>query len=131
MIRPFLCLLALAAPAAAQETVPAPDYFVETAMDTSTAQIVAVNCPTLSIDPVAMSQRTEATIAALEADGFTPENLATRMEDPSEAIGVLQNAFRARHGLSDDVTEAAVCAAGKREIAEGTALGELLVEVGE
>ena len=124
-----LAALALALPAVAQDRVPAPRYFVETAMETSTAQVLAVNCPTLSIDPVAMARRSEVALKRLTDDGFTPENLMERMEDPSAEIAVLQDAFVAKHGLSDGADQNTVCAAGKAEIAEGSAIGALLLEV--
>ena len=125
-----LAILFLAAtPAMAQDTVPAPEYFVTSAMATSTAQIVAVNCGTLSVNPAAMTQSTDATLAALAEDGFTPENLTTRMQDPGDRIAVLQQAFMEKHGLTGGATETTVCAAGRREITEGTEIGALLLEV--
>lgn len=112
-------------------TIPAPDYFITAAMTTTTAQILAQSCTTLSINPVAMMQSTDGTLDALSEDGFTAENLATRMQDPSDQIAVLQRAFLEKHGLSDGATEDVVCAAGLQEIIEGTDIGALLVEVEE
>ncbi|WP_179378462.1 DUF5333 family protein [Jannaschia marina] len=133
MIR-ALPLVLLALPAAAQETaakVPAPDYFVASAMATSTAQILAVNCATLSINPGAMSAETGRVLDRLGEDGFTAENLVERMEDPADRIAVLQDAFLAKHDLADGAGAEAVCAAGLREISEGSEIGALLLEVEE
>ena len=115
--------------AASAEQVPAPDYFVATVVETSTAQQLALSCPTLSIDPVKAARRTEDVLTRLSEDGFTPENLETRMADPAEAIAALQNAFLAKHQLADGASTEAVCAAGKAEIAEDSAIGALLLEV--
>lgn len=128
MIR-VAALLLLAAPAFAQEQVPAPEFFVTSAMATSTAQILAVNCPTLSVDPGAMSAETSGVLERLERAGFTPENLVTRMEDPADRIAVLQDAFLAKHDLADGADVDAVCGAGLREISEGSVIGALLLEV--
>ncbi|MEM7643548.1 MAG: DUF5333 family protein [Pseudomonadota bacterium] len=127
-MRYVLCFAVISAPVFADQ-VPAPDYFVASAFETSTAQALAVSCSTLSIDPVAMTRYTDEVLAALEADGFNQQNLADRMADPSQAIGVLQAAFLDRHALAEGAGEDAVCAAGLREIAEGTSLGGLLTEV--
>ncbi|SFJ28536.1 DUF5333 family protein [Jannaschia pohangensis] len=131
MRRGLIALACVASPALAQDQVPPPDYFVTSAMETSTAQILAVNCATISINPGAMSRASEIVLDQLEQDGFTPENLVTRMADPSDAIGALQDAFLSKHGLADGATEDLVCAAAAREIEEGTGIGALLLEVGE
>ncbi|MEM8823933.1 MAG: DUF5333 family protein [Pseudomonadota bacterium] len=128
MIRIAFAVVTLATPAAADQ-LPPPDYFVTSAFATSTAQAIAVSCSTLSINPVAMSQYTDAVLAALEADGFTQDNLAERMADPSDAIAVLQSDFLERHDLADGASEDRVCAAGRLEIEDGTELGALLTEV--
>ncbi|GIT92916.1 hypothetical protein JANAI62_33740 [Jannaschia pagri] len=119
----------LATPVAAEDLRPAPEYFVTAAMETSTAQILAVNCSTLSVDLGAMARRSEATLVRLTEDGFTPQALAEGMEDPSDAIAVLQQAFLSKHGLSDGAAESVVCDAGLAEIAEETGIGALLLEV--
>lgn len=124
-------LTLLALPAAAQEQVPAPAYFVTSAMATSTAQILAVNCPTLSIDPAAMTVETAGVLERLERDGFTPENLIERMENPEDRIAVLQEAFLAKHDLTEGATVGTICAAGLREMSEGSVIGALLLEVEE
>lgn len=128
MIR-AVALTVLALPAAAQEQVPAPEYFVTSAMATSTAQILAVNCPTLSINPGAMTTESAGVLERLERDGFTAETLVERMENPADRIAVLQEAFLAKHDLAEGATAETVCAAGLREISEGTVIGALLLEV--
>ena len=120
---------ATAVPAAAQERVPAPAYFVASTFAVSTAQAVARACPALSVDPVAAAGATGDVLVRLEADGFTPDNLETRMADPTDAIAARQRAFLDRHDLADGAPAGRVCAAGRAEIAEGSDVGALLVEV--
>ena len=121
----------MATPALAEGQIVAPDYFVTTVMETSTAQQVAVSCPILSINPALMADRSEAALARLAEDGFTPDTLETQMANPADAIAVLQDAFMAKHDLGADGSQAAVCAAGKAEIADGTGIGALLLEVAQ
>jgi hypothetical protein len=128
-VRVAAFLLLLAAPTSAQEARPAPDYFVEAAMATSTANALAIGCPTLSIDPALAVEVTSTAIERLRRDGFDPRALADEMRDPSAEIAALQDAFRAKHRLADGAPEDAICAAGLAEIAEGTGVGVLLVEV--
>ncbi|SDZ03961.1 hypothetical protein SAMN05444004_105138 [Jannaschia faecimaris] len=130
MIR-VLALMLAATPAHAQEKVPAPEVFVVSAMATSTAQILAVNCPRLSINPGAMTRETARVLDELGALGFTPENLVDRIEDPADRIEVLQTAFLTKHDLLEGATTDTVCAAGLREISEGSDIGALLLEVEE
>lgn len=115
--------------AAAQASRPAPDYFVTGAFETSTAQILALSCPSLSVDLGAMARRSGEVLDRLTADGFTPRTLESDMSDPAPAIAALQDAFRTRRGLPDGASEAEVCAAGAAEIAEGTGIGALLLEL--
>lgn len=119
------------AAAQAQEKFPAPDYFITSVMATTTAQQIGLSCRRLSVNPQAMALLSEETLAALEADGFTAENIETRMEDPVEEITALQQDFLTRHGLTTGPTEATVCAAGLQEIAEESEIGGLLLEVDE
>nr|WP_281494201.1 DUF5333 family protein [Jannaschia sp. S6380] len=121
----------LATPAWAEEVLPAPDYFVDSAMATSTAQVLARSCTRLSVNPVEMTRHGDAVLDALARDGFTAENLATRMADPSTQVAVQQRTFLQKHDLTEGASEAEVCVAGLREIAEGTNIGKLLVEVEE
>lgn len=117
--------------ALAEDRVAPPEYFVATAMETSTAQVLAISCPTLSVDLGAMARRTETALNQLTEDGFTPETLEQKLEDPTDAIAERQDAFMAKHGLETGAEQSAVCAAGRAEIEEGTAIGALLLEVEE
>ena len=131
MIRASLLLCCLATPAFAAEKVPAPTYFVSTVMETSTAQMLAVRCSTLSIHLGKAALRSESVLVQLTKDGFEPSNLEDQMQDPSADVAVLQNAFVAKHNLRGTVTEDQICAAGQIEIAEGTGIGELLLGVAQ
>lgn len=119
--------LLAALPAMAEDLLPAPDYFIVAAMETSTAQLLAVRCPTLSIHLGKASARTEDVLQRLTEDGFEAGALDSRMADPSEAIAELQRAFIEKHTLQGDVTQDQVCAAGQREIADATGIGTLLI----
>jgi hypothetical protein len=128
-VRAAVILLLGAMPAAAQGTQPAPDYFVEAAMASSTASAIAASCPRLSIDPAAASRESADVLARLIEDGFEPRTLTETMADPSEAIATLQRAFLAKHALAEGADQDAVCDAGLVEIAEESRIGGLLVEV--
>lgn len=131
MIRAAAISCCLAAPAFAAEKVPAPAYFVTSVMETSTAQMLAVRCSTLSIHLGKAAMRSERVLVQLTQDGFEPANLEDQMQDPSAEVAVLQDAFVAKHDLRGTVTEADICAAGQVEIAEGTGIGELLLGVAQ
>lgn len=128
-MRMAIIALLAASPALAQDQQAAPQYFVDAAFQTSTAQVLAVNCSVLSIDLGAMARTTDATLAQLAEDGFTPENMEARMADPTDTIAAMQSSFLEKHGLANGAPETAVCAAGQREIAEDTPIGALLLEV--
>lgn len=121
----------MGASAVAQDKVPAPKYFIDTVMATSTAQMLAVNCPTLSIDIARASLLSEGVLARLAEDGFGPDTIEARMEDPSAAVGALQDAFVVKHELVGQVTADMICEAGRTEMAEGTGIGILLLGVSE
>lgn len=122
-------MLALLAAPAAAETVPAPAYFAEGVFASSTAEALARACPTLTMDPIRAARMSEEVLRRLARDGFDPANLLTRMDDPAPAIAALQDAFLARHGLADDTSPRAACAAGHATMEEGTPVGALLREV--
>ncbi|MBM2576196.1 hypothetical protein JQC91_07750 [Jannaschia sp. Os4] len=124
-----VALLLCATPAMAQEPAPSPDYFVEGVVASAAAQAVALACPTLSVDLGAAARLSEDVLARLTADGFDPQNLLARMEDPQPAIAALQDAFLARHGLAEGAPSEVACAAGRTELEEGSAIGALLLEV--
>lgn len=117
----------LAATPAMAEMRPMPDYFVTALVATSAAQAVALSCPRLSVNPVAAVRASERLLAQLEADGFDPGDPASGMDAGTDALLASQQAFMDKHGL-DGAGADQVCAAGLREISEGTAIGQLLVE---
>jgi hypothetical protein len=47
------------------------------------------------------------------------------------ALAAARQAFLDRHGLAEGAPPAAACAAGRAEIAAESAIGGLLIEVGE
>jgi hypothetical protein len=107
---------------------PAPEYYLEALIDTTTAQQLALSCPTLSVDLAAMAEASGVVINRLEVDGFTMTAEQTGMTDSADALAARQDAFVAKHGL-DTPSPDLVCAAGKAEIAEGTKMGSFLIEV--
>ena len=58
----------------------------------------------------------------LERNDFTVEDHPLTSREETDA-------FMEKHGLTDGATETTVCAAGRREITEGTEIGALLLEV--
>lgn len=107
---------------------PAPDYYLEALINTTTAQQLALSCPTLSVDLAVMADASGVVINRLEADGFTMTAEQTGMSASTDALAARQQVFVTKHGL-DTPTPALVCAAGKAEIAEGTVMGSFLIEV--
>lgn len=107
---------------------PAPEYYLDALIDTTTAQQLALACPTLSVNLPRVAQATGDVIARLEEDGFTMTAEQTGMEDATDALASRQNAFVSKYGLQDPSAEA-VCAAGRAEIQEGTVMGSYLIEV--
>jgi hypothetical protein len=127
----FIVVCCAATPVFAQDKVPAPEYFVDTVMATSTAQMLAVSCPTLSVDIARASLLSEGILARLAEDGFEPDTIEARMQDPSAAVGALQEAFVAKHALVGQVTAERLCEVGRMEMAEGTGIGTLLMGVSQ
>ncbi len=114
----------------APEKQPAPDYFIETIVATTTAQNVAMACPTLSFELLLASRVSGEVMALLAEAGFEASNLEQTMEDPSEEIRAQQSAFLEKHGLQrDGAAFEDVCAAGMKEIEDGTRIGSFLVEI--
>lgn len=129
--RAVLLACALGAlPALAEELRPAPDHFVQTAFATTTAQALALACPTLSFEILRAAQESGRVMGLLAQEGFDPERLSEQMIDPAPRFAELRAAFLEKHGLADGAPAEAVCAAGRAEIAEGSAIGGYLVEVG-
>lgn len=109
---------------------PAPDYYLDVLIATTTAQQLALSCPTLSVNLPAMAEASGAVINRLSEDGFDMTAEKTGMADASAAIAARQTAFVEKYGL-DAPTEARVCAAGRAEIAAGTVMGSYLIEVAD
>ncbi|MEP3920988.1 DUF5333 family protein [Ascidiaceihabitans sp.] len=107
---------------------PAPDYYLDALIDTTTAQQLALSCPTLSVNLPRVAQATGDVIARLEEDGFTMTAEQTGMEDATDALASRQDAFVTKYGLQNPSADA-VCAAGRAEIQEGTVMGSYLIEV--
>nr|WP_255569787.1 DUF5333 family protein [Actibacterium sp. 188UL27-1] len=122
-------MLTLAGDVQAQEPRPAPGYFVDIVMATTTAQQLALSCPSLSFDIVAASRATEPVVARLAEDGFDPDQLDTQITGFSELIADKQAAFVAKHGLAENPGADAVCAAGAAEIAASSDVGAYLLSV--
>lgn len=135
MIRATLILGLMTGPVLAQQATapdalrPAPDYYVNAIIDITIAQTLARSCTTISLDPPKFEQLTDAVLAQLTDDGFDPDRPHEQMVDPGEQFAALQTAFMDKHALVEGIGEAEVCAASKAEIAEGTGIGNLLIEV--
>ena len=121
-----VCMIGANAVSAADR--PAPAYYLEALIDTTTAQQLALSCPSLSVDLAVMAEATGVVINRLEADGFTMTAEQTGMLSSEDALTARQQVFVAKHGL-ETPTPDLVCAAGKAEIAEGTVMGSFLIEV--
>ncbi|PRY21514.1 hypothetical protein CLV78_109127 [Aliiruegeria haliotis] len=125
-----LALVVAAGTASAQDKQPAPGYFIDTIVATTTAQNIALACPTLSFELLRASRVSGKVLEQLAKDGFDEANLEATMEDPAERIRAAQTAFLDKHDLPKQGAEfEAVCAAGLAEIAEGTEIGLYLLEI--
>lgn len=123
-----------ASSAAAQEAAeprPAPEYFVASVVASTTAQALAQACPTISLDPPRLQAMTTSILQQLESDGFDVTRPDAGMLPTAEAFETRQQAFLQKHGLDTDPTPENACAAALAEIAEGSEIGGLLVEVPE
>lgn len=128
---PVLAGTGLVSGAAGQEADalrPTPDYFAEALFDLSTAQALARACRTVSVDPVRVQDRAGRLLTALEADGFSIDAPQDEMENPEAAIAALQAEFVERHAI-EAPEEVRVCEVAMTEIADGSGIGRLLVEV--
>ena len=108
---------------------PAPDYFVQTVVATTTAQQIARSCRTLSLNLATVQPATTALLQRLDSDGFDISRADAGMEEPTDRFTALQEAFLVKHGLSEGIGEDEVCAAGRAEIDEGTEIGTYLTVV--
>ena len=113
------------------ELRPAPAYFLDAIVASTTAQQLARSCPDVSVDPVVVSNASGGVLNRLEADGFDVTTADLGMQDATDAIKERQDAFLAKHTLSDGASIESVCAAARVEMAEGTQIGTYLVEVSE
>ena len=123
-------LACLATPVLAQER-PAPDYFLDAVLAMDTSQRLAVSCPAVSVNPAAAAKYSQDVLDRLTADGFDLSVPGMGMESAEAPLAARQQAFMAKHGLSDGAAQDVVCAAARAEIAEGTQIGQLLIEVGQ
>ncbi len=131
MIRTAVISCAICATPAWAELRPAPGYFLDAIVATSTAQQLAQSCPEISVDPVVVSQASGDVLTQLEADGFDVAASDLGMLDASAEIQQRQDAFLSKHDLSNGANTDDVCAAARVEMAEGTQIGAYLVEVGQ
>ena len=113
------------------ELRPAPDYFVEAAVASTTAQQIARACERLSLDPPKVQAMTAEVLLRLQADKFDIERADGGMLESAEKFSAAQMAFLEKHNLEGQITAEVICAAGKREMEEGTAIGRLLIAVPE
>ena len=91
------------------------------------AEALALSCSTVEVDLFATQARVTDLNAQLAEDDFDTDRPFAQMIDPSPAIRDLQTAFLERYPLQDPSDEK-VCAAARSEIAEGTIIGQLLVQ---
>ncbi|MDU8945880.1 DUF5333 family protein [Ovoidimarina sediminis] len=118
-----------AAPEKDVELRPAPDYFVEAVVASTTAQQIARACEALSLDPPRVQAMTGAVLQRLLDDGFDLERPDGGMKESQDKFAAEQVKFMAKHGLEGAISSEMICAAGTAEIEEGTAIGALLIAV--
>jgi hypothetical protein len=122
-------IFALCASAVQAADRPAPDYFVDAVMATTTAKQLALACPQISINLVVVSNDAEVVMSQLKTDGFDTGQETLGMVDPTQDIAVMQVAFMDKHKLAEGAATETVCAAAKAEIAAGSRIGTYLLEV--
>lgn len=122
--------LTLAGSSAFAADRPAPAYFLDTVMAVSTAQQLALSCPSISVNVVVISNASGKVMSQLDTDGFDTSSETLGMLDTSDAFAARQAAFMARHDL-EGANGDAVCAAARREITEKTVIGTYLMEVAQ
>ena len=115
---------------AVAEARPAPDYFLTAIVASTTAQSLAVMCPELSVDPAKAFKTSETVMERLLADGFDADDPVSDMAPADDALAARQDAFMQKHDLVGAPASKA-CDAGRAEMAEGSAIGQLLVEVAQ
>lgn len=129
MIRAILIsLTAVAGTAQAEDLREAPEYFIETVFAVSLSGALARACPSLSVDPAAVNRASLALDEKLAADGFPADDPVSGMTGAQAKMDARQDAFMTTYPLIGASTDE-VCAAGRAEMAAGSVLGGLLVEV--
>ena len=122
-------IFALCASAVQAADRPAPAYFVDAVMATTTAKQLVLACPQIRINLAVVGDDAEVVMDQLKADGFDTSNETLGMVYPSQDITVMQVAFMDKHKLVEGVAAETVCTAAKAEIAEGSRIGTYLLEV--
>ena len=111
--------------AASQEM---PEYFLDEIVAASWAEQVAKFCPQLSVNPISAAQLSQALLERLSEDGIDLDTVEAASD--ADAIAQRQAVFLEKHGLIEP-DQAAICAAGRAEIAEGSPIGAYLTEVSQ
>lgn len=111
------------------ELRPAPDYFVEAVVASTTAQQIARACEDLSLDPPKVQAMTAEVLQRLLDDGFDLERPDGGMTESQDKFASAQVAFMEKHGLEGTISNDMICAAGKAEMADKSAIGMLLIAV--
>lgn len=115
-----------AVPALAETPTAAPDYYVDALFAVSTAELLVNFCGDVGLSTERLNAQAEAVLDRLSEDGFAGDQIV-HLSGVEDGVASRQDAFMARHGL-ESPTEALICAAARQEIAEGTAIGAVLVE---
>ncbi len=110
---------------------PAPDYFIDAVMATTTAKQLALACADISINLPVVSADSGAVMDRLKADGFDTATDTLGMTDPSAQIAAMQVAFLDKHNLQEGAAQRDVCSAARVEMAEGSQIGTYLMEVAQ
>ena len=127
MIRAAVISLACATPVAAEDLRPAPEYFVDALFATSMAQALAEICEDLGLNFPQMQVTFDTLNTQLSADGFDTEEPFKDMQDMTGQVHQRQSAFLEKHPI-EGATPDEACAAARSEMAEGSAIGALLME---
>lgn len=110
------------------ELPPAPGYFIEAVVATTTAQQLIRYCQGIRLDIEAVQDATHQVMMRLNSDGFDISRPDGGMSGAQERIETAQKEFMLKHGLEGVITNEMVCAAARTEIADDTLVGSLLDE---
>lgn len=113
-----------AAPARAETN--APDYFIQSVFDVSTAEQLVAGCPTVSFHHEFAVTQSDLLFERLDADGLDRVTFYDNLVGVEDAVAELQTAFVATYDLATPTT-AKVCAAAMAEIEAETILGGYLL----